>query len=183
MDERFNRSNLSQASAKLFALRASIVIHAPIDRCFLLSTSVAIVHQELGMNAVGGRTEGLVREGDLIRWEGWQLGLRHHHVSQITNYHRPFFFQDRMVSGRFSSFEHDHSFRELDSGTLLEDELRFSMPYGRLGALVGRVVMVPHIRKLMRRRFLKMKGIAETYRWRQYLAQDDTSASVELSRE
>lgn len=150
-------------------LRDSILVRAPIDRCFLLSTSTAIVQQELGMKAVAGRTEGLVQSGDTVRWEGWQLGLRHHHVSQINNYHRPFFFQDRMIDGRFRYFEHDHRLTELPDGTLLDDELRFSLPFGPLGALLAQFIMVPHIRGLMHRRFGKLKGIAETERWREYL--------------
>lgn len=154
-------------------LRDSILVRAPIDRCFLLSTSVAIVRQELGMDPVAGRTKGLVQKNDIIRWQGWQLGLRHQHVSHISAYDRPFFFQDRMLKGRFRYFEHDHRFSEAADGTLLQDELRFSLPLGVLGSLVARYIMVPHIRGLMRRRFRKLKGIAETERWHEYLAQEE----------
>ncbi len=162
---------------RIFALRDSVLIHAPIDRCFLLSTSIAIVHQELGMHAVAGRTQGLAQQGDIIRWEGWQLGLRHHHVSRIDHYHRPYFFQDCMVDGRFDLFEHDHRLRDTDQGTLLQDELRFSMHLGLIGQAIGRCILVPHILGLMRLRFAKLKGIAETHHWREYLADSEIPAS------
>jgi len=98
-----------------------------------------IVHRELGMTAQpGGRTKGLATQGDFIRWEGWQLGMRHHHISQIAEYQRPFIFQDRMVDGAFQRFEHDHHLREVLAGTLMNDELRFSLPFGWLGRLVAR---------------------------------------------
>lgn len=170
----------SDATGKpgLFILRESVLIHAPIDRCFLLSTSVEIVHQELGMHSVCGRTSGFVCDGDTIRWEGWQLGLPNYHVSQINHYRRPVFFQDRMIAGRFKYFEHDHHLRETSDGTLLQDELRFSMPFGVLGRIVGRWILVPHIKGLMHRRFAKLKNIAETDRWRHYIPEPDESADA-----
>jgi hypothetical protein len=152
-----------------FTLRHSILVHAPIERCFLLSTSIAIVRKELGMTPVDGRTTGLVSGGDTVRWEGRQLGFWNFHVSLIAAFDPPHFFQDRMLAGRFRSFEHDHRFDQTPDGVLLHDELRFTMPFGPLGWMVGRVVLVPHIRGLLRRRFLLLKRLAETDEWREYL--------------
>ena len=72
-----------------------------------------------------------------------------------------------MIEGRFDLFEHDHHLRETAEGTLLEDELRFSLHFGMPGALLASWMMVPHIRGLMRKRFAKLRGIAETTRWRE----------------
>lgn len=47
-----------------FVLRDQAVIDAPLERCFLLSTSIEIVVRELGMRPVTGRTSGLVRDGN-----------------------------------------------------------------------------------------------------------------------
>lgn len=157
-------------SANTFILRDAITVHAPIDRCFLLSTNVDIVHRELGMTAKpGGRLHGLAEEGDLVRWEGWQLGMLHHHVSQIAEYQRPYVFQDKMVDGAFKSFEHDHHLREVGGGTVMEDELRFSLSYGGLGRLVARLIVAPHILRLMRQRFELLKKIAESDKWKKYV--------------
>jgi ligand-binding SRPBCC domain-containing protein len=159
--------------AHTFTLRAEIAVRAPIERCFLLSTSVAIVERELGMHPVRGRTSGLVTAGDTIRWEGRQFAMPQFHESLIEDF-RPFiFFRDRMIGGRFASFVHDHSFTELgDSRVMLRDELRFTMPWGWLGDLIGACILAPHIRRLMRRRFRLLKRIAEGEAWRQYLPQD-----------
>lgn len=154
----------------MFTLRDQIVVHAPVERCFLLSTSLAIVEMELGMHPVAGKTSGLVTGGDTVRWQGWQLGLPQFHESLITNFEPGHFFQDTMIAGRFASFQHDHAFRTSGDGDVtLLDELRFTMPFGWLGRLVGRFVLVPHIRALMRRRFALLKRIAETDEWREYL--------------
>jgi ligand-binding SRPBCC domain-containing protein len=157
--------------AFVFTLHDSILIHAPVERCFALSCSVAIVERELGMKPVAGRTKGLVTAGDTVRWEGWQLGFPAYHVSLIApeTFDPPRFFQDHMIAGRFRSFEHDHRFTQTEDGVLLGDEVRFTMPFGPLGALVGKRVMSRHIRGLMRRRFHLLKRLAEGEEWRQYL--------------
>ena len=160
----------------LFQVSDSTLVHAPIERCFRLSCCVALVKEELGMDAVSGRTAGLVVGGDIIRWEGWQLGLLHHHVSQISSYQAPVFMQDTMLDGRFKYFQHDHHLKETGDGTLLSDDLRFSMPFGALGRLVARSIMVPHIRKLMKNRFARIKRVAEGEDWQKYLTEETVCA-------
>jgi ligand-binding SRPBCC domain-containing protein len=157
----------------MFAIKDNVHIRAPLERCFLLSTSLKIVERELGMHPVakGGatRTEGLVVGGDRIRWEGWQLGMPQYHVSLISAYEPNRFFQDRMIAGRFKSFSHDHEFTEIGGQVLLKDTIRFAMPFGFAGRLVGKHVMVPHIRGLMARRFSLLKRIAESEEWKKYI--------------
>jgi ligand-binding SRPBCC domain-containing protein len=74
-----------------------------------------------------------------------------------------------MVAGRFKSFQHDHEFTEIGGQVLLKDTVRFSLPLGLAGRLVGKYIMIPHIRNLMRRRFQLLKRIAESDEWRNYL--------------
>ena len=153
---------------------AEIIIHAPIERCFLLSTSLAIVQQELKMRPVhkSGRngTAGFVTDQDTIRWQGWKFGLPQFHESLIEAFDPPNFFRDRMIAGRFRTFEHDHAFEDLGSNSVrLADELRFSMPFGPLGELAAKTILIPHIRGLMHRRFQRLKRIAESEEWKQYL--------------
>jgi ligand-binding SRPBCC domain-containing protein len=75
-----------------------------------------------------------------------------------------------MIAGRFSTFEHDHAFDDRGDGSvLLSDEVRFTMPWGWAGGLVGQWVMVRDIRGLVKRRFARLKHIAESEEWRAYL--------------
>ena len=145
----------------VFTLRMTETVAAPIDRCFLLTCSIALVQEELGMTPVRGRTSGFVQPDDTVRWEGRQLGLHHHHVSLISSYQRPVFMQDTMLAGRFRTFQHDHHLTALpNDATELHDELRFSMPCGFAGWLVARYIMTPHILRLMRSRFHRIRRIA-----------------------
>ena len=47
----------------MYRLKESIHVNAPIDRCFLLSTSIEIVEQTLQLAPVKGQTSGLVGDG------------------------------------------------------------------------------------------------------------------------
>lgn len=152
-------------------------IHAPIERCFLLSTSIELVQRTLGMRPVARESRkaaGWIETGDQLLWRGWKFGLPQMHETLVTGFDRPNFFQDTMGRGRFARFQHDHHFRAIvgESGrpaTQLADEVRFALPLGWAGALVGRLVMAPYVRGLLRRRFALLKRVAESEEWRRYL--------------
>jgi ligand-binding SRPBCC domain-containing protein len=166
----------------MFVIKDSVHVRAPIERCFLLSTSIEIVVRELGMHPVATadttRTTGLVEAGDRIRWEGWQLGLHHYHVSLISEFTPYSFFQDKMTAGRFKHFRHDHEFTEIGGQTLMKDTIRFSLPGGVVGRLVGKYIVLPHIRRLLSRRLQLLKGIAESDQWRNYLRAEPEAISA-----
>jgi len=166
--------------ARTFTVRDEIVVHAPIERCFLLSTSVKIVEQELKMRPVRGRTSGFIIGEDTILWKGWQFGLPQFHESIIERFQPPVFFRDRMIAGRFATFEHDHAFTEQVNGSvLLQDEVRFTMRWGWPGSLIGQLLLLPHIRALLQRRFARLKRIDESEEWKKYLPE---VAAAEIRR-
>lgn len=119
-----------------------------------------------------GKTRGLIVGGDRIVWRGWLLGLPQVHESLITRYERPRFFQDTMARGRFKRFQHDHEFTEIDGHTLAVDKLRFSLPLGWPGKVVGRKVMVPYISSLLSKRLTLLKQVAEGPDWERYLPEE-----------
>lgn len=145
----------------MFTVSDSVHIRAPIERCFLLSTDIGLVQRTLGMQPAAGKTTGKVVGGDRIVWRGWLLGLPQKHESLITRYERPAFFQDTMVRGRFKRYQHDHLFVEIDGQTLLIDKVRFSLPLGVVGRVVGRRLVVPYVVRLLRRRLTLLKHVAE----------------------
>lgn len=162
---------------RTFTVSDTIHIEAPIERCFLLSTSIDLVRRTLGMRPVEGKTSGLAEKGDKLVWVGWKFGLPQMHETLITEYQRPAFFQDTMGRGRFRTFCHDHSFLEMEGLTVLQDKVRFSMPLGFAGDMVAEKIMVPHISKLLKRRFLLLKKVAEGEEWRVYLKGQEMSGA------
>ena len=97
-----------------FVVRDSIRVAAPMERCFLLSTSIDLVQGTLGMRpspAESKKITGLVEAEDQLVWRGWKFGLPAMHETLITAYDPPTHFQDTMGRGRFAAFQHDHWFQ------------------------------------------------------------------------
>jgi ligand-binding SRPBCC domain-containing protein len=158
----------------MFTISDSIFINAPIDRCFLLATNVELVGRTLGMKAIEGKTSGLLAVDDRLLWAGWKFGVPQMHESLISQYERPAFFQDTMERGRFKRYQHDHYFYEMDERTVLNDKIRFTMPLGILGRMVGKFILVPYLSKRLRRRLVLLKRVAESRQeWRKYLPENE----------
>jgi ligand-binding SRPBCC domain-containing protein len=161
----------------------SIDIHAPIERVFALSTRVELVKETLGMSLVGGVTSGSIAMDSRVVWRGWKFGLPTEHHTLITSFAAPVrqpdgevtaFFQDTQERGRFAYFQHDHFFNEhvvshergdaatQQPMTTLHDEIHFELPFGPLGRVAAALLLAPHIRRLARQRFARIKALAES---------------------
>jgi ligand-binding SRPBCC domain-containing protein len=163
----------------LFRLKESVHVNAPIERCFLLSTSIELVQRTIQMRPVSGKTTGLVVDGDRVVWRGVKFGIPAFHHTRITKYERPIFFQDTMEHGMFRSFQHDHHLHFIDGQTLMYDIVRFSLPLGWAGHTVAKRIVVPHVLKLMLARFEMLKRLAEGDEWEQYIVD---SADLAVAR-
>ena len=156
----------------MFVVKDSIHVNAPIERCFLLSTSLELVQRTSKMHLAGKqstRTSGLVERGDKLLWRGWILSLPQFHESVITKYERPDYFQDAMARGRFKRFEHDHFFAETGGQTVLKEKVRFSLPLRWATRSLGQHIVTPHIARLLRHRLELLKRVAEGEEWKNYL--------------
>ncbi|WP_240628591.1 SRPBCC family protein [Bacillus salacetis] len=90
-------------------------IKAPINLCFDLARSIDVHTQTTSKTkekAVGGVTEGLLEEGDIVTWEAVHLGIKQRLTAKVTSMEKPTEFVDIMVKGAFHSFEHTHQFIE-----------------------------------------------------------------------
>ena len=158
-------------------------IQAPIHRVFRLSTRIELVQRTLGMKLAGELQQGHITAHSRVHWSGWKFGLPTHHHTLITGFTAPHtnaadetvaWFQDSQERGRFAFFQHDHFFRESRdadgcAGTLVSDEICFSLPCGTLGVVAAKYVMAPHIRRLARQRFALIKSLAEGEGWREWV--------------
>jgi ligand-binding SRPBCC domain-containing protein len=158
----------------MHTIRIETIIHAPIQRCFDLARSIE-AHlestQRTDERVTAGPVSGLLEPGQDITWEARHLGLRQQLTSCITRFDPPGFFQDRMVQGRFKSFEHDHLFTVVKpTVTRMVDVLRIEAPGGLLGKAAERWLLGPHLARFLTQRGCSLKKIAESDQWRGFLS-------------
>ena len=155
----------------LFTVRDRQFIPAPLDRVFGLATSVPVVQRTLGFTPVQGVTTGHVEANSRVLWRGWLFGLPQHHLTVITDFAAPHlddsdhvaYFQDTQAEGRFAFFQHNHHMLAAGpAATLLQDEIRFALPFGFAGALVARAVLLPYIARTLRSRMNLLMKLATT---------------------
>jgi hypothetical protein len=188
-------------------ITATTTIAAPLPRCFFLSTRVELVKETLGMKLVNDPAPNYVHGGHIVahsrvHWRGWKFGLLTHHHTLITGYSEPHralgtemhadhdsqqvaWFEDSQAKGRFAFFQHDHYFRDATSPagvptTVLYDEVRFTLPFGVLGAIAASLLLAPHVERLCAQRFARLKGLAESNGWREWI-QPDLLVSSEIN--
>lgn len=82
-----------------------------------------------------------MRDGVLLDYQlrPWGVPVRWRTV--ISYWNPPCEFVDEQLRGPYAEWRHRHRFRVLpDGATLMDDEVRFRLPFGRLGALAAPLV-------------------------------------------
>src|SRR5579871_1662514 len=153
-------------------IRLETRIAAPAMRCFLLSLDLDLhmdTTAQTRERAIAGVTQGQIRLGESVTWEGRHFGLRLRHASKIVCYEPPTFFCDEMTKGMFKSFRHEHHFHEANGETAMRDVLEFASPFGWVGQAAERLVLRGYLYAFLAERNAMIKQVAESNRWRQYL--------------
>jgi ligand-binding SRPBCC domain-containing protein len=91
-----------------------------------------------------------MKEGALIDYTITIAGMPVRWTTLITSYEPPHVFVDQQLRGPYSFWHHTHRFTEIDGRTLIEDEVRYALPFGFLGTLAHYLV----VRKMLDRIFL-----------------------------
>jgi ligand-binding SRPBCC domain-containing protein len=148
----------------LVTIESEIVIHVPRDVCFDLARSIDAHVQSMRASKeriVGGRTTGMINEGETVTFEAVHLGVRQRLTSKIITMRRPDIFVDQMQRGAFQSMTHTHLFFDAPDGTLMRDCLEFSAPLGLLGRLAEWLVLRRYMLSLIQRHQRALREMAE----------------------
>src|SRR5690606_7896787 len=90
--------------------------------------------------------QGEIYEGMLIEYSVRPLlGIPVFWRTKITEVNAPKVFKDSQLKGPFALWEHTHTFTEQGNGTLMQDTIKYRLPFGVLGRLVHRLVVKKRI--------------------------------------
>lgn len=69
-------------------------------------------------------------------------------VSEITQVNPPFMFIDEQRYGPYRLWHHKHTFQEVHDGVLAEDVVDYIMPFGKLGAIIHRLLVEKQLKEI-----------------------------------
>lgn len=147
-------------------------IKAPVEIVFDLSRSIdlhKISTEHTNETAIAGKTRGLIGLNESVTWRAKHLGIYQKLTSRITEFDRPNYFTDEMVSGAFKEFKHEHYFKDLNGGTIMNDVFDYKSPFGILGKLADKMFLEKYITDLLIERNHIIKEFAESDKWKQIL--------------
>lgn len=147
-------------------------INAPVERVFDLARSIDLHKDSMSVydeKPVAGVMSGLIEMGETVTWEATHFGVRQQLTSKITEFDRPRYFRDSMVSGAFARFDHDHYFEKTNGKTLIKDLFDYDSPLGVLGEIADWIIVESHMREMLETRNEVIKRIAESEDWRKFL--------------
>jgi uncharacterized protein YbjT (DUF2867 family)/ligand-binding SRPBCC domain-containing protein len=90
------------------------------------------------------------------------LGIPMRWRTRIDSYEPPIAFSDVQLRGPYRRWEHRHTFTSVPGGTLIEDDVTYSLPLGLLGELAHRLVVRNQLLEIFRHRGRTIAGISAT---------------------
>lgn len=153
-------------------IELTTIIHAPIERCFLLSLSVDLhlrSTQKTNERAIAGVTSGLMKHQDVVTWRAKHFGIYQNLTSRISEYEFPRYFVSEMVKGAFKKLHHRHHFELRNGDTVMTDIFSFQAPMGVLGSVVSELILKNYMKRFLNKRNMTIKEVAEGNDWQVFL--------------
>jgi ligand-binding SRPBCC domain-containing protein len=76
------------------------------------------------------------------------LGFSMAWTSLITEFDPPYRFVDEQIAGPYRLWHHEHTFREIEGGTMVSDRVQYALPLGPLGELAHRIFVKSDLEKI-----------------------------------
>jgi len=144
-------------------------INAKKELVFDLSRSIdlhKISTEQTNEEAISGKTSGLIEMNESVTWKAKHFGIYQTLTSKVTEFDKPNYFADEMISGAFKRFKHEHHFSESENGTLMVDFFDYESPFGILGKLADNLFLEKYMSELLAQRNLVIKEFAESEKWK-----------------
>lgn len=139
-------------------------INAPINKVFDLNRNIDIHKLSTSKSketAINGVTSGLINLNETVTWRGKHFGIYLTHKSIISAMQFPNYFVDEMMEGRFKSFKHQHTFKEENGISIMEDKIQYETPFGIFGSIFDKLILKTYLTDFITERNHFIKNLAE----------------------
>ena len=98
-----------------------------------------------------------MKEGAIIDYTVKILGVPVRWRTMITSYKENEYFVDEQLKGPYSYWHHKHTFKEVDGGILIIDEITYALPIQAFRKIVHPVLIKPQLNQIFDFRFQTIK--------------------------
>lgn len=147
-------------------------IAAPLERVFDLSRSIDLHKfsmKDFNERPINGKLTGFIELNETITWTAKHLFKQRMLKVKITALQKPVSFIDEQVEGDFKKMKHEHFFKPCENGTIMIDQFYFESPFGPVGKWFSQLYLSSYMKKLLEKRNVIIKRVAETNEWKHYL--------------
>jgi ligand-binding SRPBCC domain-containing protein len=134
----------------------------PVDRLWQFHSSAEAL---AGLALPGQRIEVIsdstVREGAVHILRITSFGLKMEWHARIHDVNPPFGFSDTATQSPFASWRHHHQFVANSDGSILRDEVCYTLPYGRIGKAMNWILLRHMLKGLFAYRHRQTKRLLE----------------------
>ena len=100
-----------------------------------------------------------MEKGSLIDYTIRLFGIPIHWRTLISDYEPPFRFVDQQIKGPYTFWHHTHTFKLVEGGVEIIDQVKYSLPLGWLGTLAHAI----WVRKDLEKIFEHRKNVIQNY--------------------
>ena len=90
-----------------------------------------------------------MKEGAIIDYTVKIMGVPMRWRTMITSYKKNEYFVDEQLKGPYSYWHHRHSFKEVEGGVLIIDEITYALPIQAFRKIVHPVLIKPQIEQIL----------------------------------
>ena len=113
-----------------------------------------ITPTKMGFDIVSEGSDNPMYPGMIIRYiVKPTLNIPIHWVTEITHVNKPYYFVDEQRFGPYAFWHHQHKFKPIESGVLMEDEVNYALPLGVLGSFAHRIFVKRQLNEIFDHRY------------------------------
>ena len=138
---------------KIYQYKTSQFLSTDINTAWNFFSSAknlaTITPPELGFKILTDLGDKDIYEGMLIEYTVKPLlGIPLHWKTEIGKIDKPNMFMDNQLKGPYKIWQHTHHFTQKENGVLMEDEVKYQLPFGFIGQITHSLIVKKKIERI-----------------------------------